>query len=130
MTKFTLLMAASLLALAPQMAQGSANNNEMPGLESESKGTPGSVPPKIQAQEEDDLDKELAREKERAQKLAEEEKAQEAKRKELEALKAENAKKEQELTVGQKVGRETDRVFDQVGTQFQRFGKHLKKGKF
>ena len=87
----------------------SANNNEMPGLEGErgTIGVPAKAPPSS-------LDDEIKAEKEKAQKLAEEEK-----RKELAALKAKNQEAEKKLTSGQKVGRETDRVLKQVGGQFK-----------
>lgn len=124
MTKLTTsLVAASLLTLAPQMAQASNQDQNMPGLT-------GSVPAKAPATEEDDLDKQIAAEEARKKQLDEKAKAQEEKRKKLEALKAENDKKQQDLTVGQKVGRETDRVLDQAAKQTQRLAGHLKKKKF
>ena len=119
-------MAATLLALAPQMAQASSGNENMSGLDE--KGTVGSVPPKVQVQEEDDLDQQIATEEARQKQLDEQAKEQEEKRRRLEALKAENDKKEK--TLGEKVGKETDRVFDQAAKQAERFAKHLRKKKF
>jgi len=117
----TLLIAVSLLTLASHQAQASSGNQDMPGLE---QSNTTSVSQKQTATAEDDIDAQIAAEEARAKQLQE----QEAKRKRLEELKAANDQKEKSL--GQKIGHEVDKGLEKTGTQVQRFGKHIKKGKF
>ena len=118
MTKLsTVTLMASLLALAiPQIAHASGNDQNMPGLTSTAAKAPA---------QEDDLDAQIAAEEARQKQLADDEKCRK-----LEALKAANDKKQQKLTVGQKVGRETDRVLGQAANQTDRLAGHLRRKKF
>ncbi|MEB3703167.1 hypothetical protein Bealeia1_00401 [Candidatus Bealeia paramacronuclearis] len=117
MSKYITLFLLLLAGFISTALNASGEDQDMPGIEGSQTTPARKASPTLEEQ--------IQAEELRAQKLKEEEMRQR-----LAALKQQNDQKQKDLTIGQKVGKETDRVLDQAANQVLRFGNHLKKKKF